>query len=118
MHGDLTLGRAIRAVRLAGGFKQRELAEVLDVTHTYISHLEADRREPSVRLLRTISAALNAPPGLFLSLALWADMPEKDRGPYRQIFESLVELASLSARPAPDGGTTPRLEGSWQGFAD
>ena len=67
MHGDMTLGRAVRAVRLAGGFKQRELAEVVDVTHMYISHLEADRLVPSVRLLRRISEALNAPPGRILS---------------------------------------------------
>ncbi len=95
MEQDLTLGGAIRELRRASGFKQRELAGALGVSTTYISHLEADRREPSVRLLRNIADVLKAPPGLLLAVALWIDMPEQDRAPYRPIFQSLLRLASV-----------------------
>ena len=102
MRGELTLGGAIRELRKVSGIKQRDLAVTLDVSPTYLSHLEADRREPSLRLLRELSMALGAPPGLFLALALWADMPDADRAPYQPIFASLLQLAAGSRVAAPE----------------
>lgn len=113
MDGEVTLGRAIREVRMASGWKQKQLAEAIGVTHTYVCHLEADRREPSVRLLRSISDVLGAPPGLFLALALWADMPDKERAEYRPIFNSLISLASLSGHARPEAPGRLHSQDPW-----
>jgi transcriptional regulator with XRE-family HTH domain len=43
------------------GLKQRELADRLPVTATYLSHLENDRVEPSIKLLKKIADELNTP---------------------------------------------------------
>lgn len=47
-----TIGTYLRSERARVGLSQREMAERLGVSHTYISHLEADRRIPSMELLQ------------------------------------------------------------------
>jgi transcriptional regulator with XRE-family HTH domain len=48
----IRFGKTIRKLRAEHGLKQRELAARLSVTPTYLSHLEHDRVEPSIRLLK------------------------------------------------------------------
>ena len=100
---QLTLGTALRRLRGASGLSQRELAHLLEVDPSYVSHLESGRRDPSVRLLRQLATHLGVPPGLLLALALWADMPDADKGEYRSIVESLVNLATAAQLKLPLG---------------
>jgi transcriptional regulator with XRE-family HTH domain len=92
----LTLGEAIRRLRMAGGLSQRQLAAKLETDPTYLSHIEAGRREPSISLLRNFAKQLDIPPGLLLSVALWADLPPTHREQFRPILEKLLELGSES----------------------
>ena len=92
----LTIGRAIRTLRTASGLRQKELADRVSVDPTYISHLEADRREPSLALLRAISRALDIPPGLILSVALWTDLPTEQKDLYRNIIRELIEISATA----------------------
>jgi transcriptional regulator with XRE-family HTH domain len=91
----LTLGSAIRRLRSAGGLTQKQLAERLSVNSSYISHLEADRKEPSLELLRNLAQSLDVPPGVLLAILLWVELPAEDRDLYEPIFESLVALAEV-----------------------
>ncbi|MBK6422341.1 MAG: helix-turn-helix transcriptional regulator [Gemmatimonadetes bacterium] len=92
-----SLGEAIRRLRLAGGYTQKELAERVDSDPTYLSHVESGRREPSLTLLRTLARELKVPPGLLLAVALWSDLPPSQKRRYRPILDKLV---SLGAGPA------------------
>lgn len=93
---ELTVGEAIRILRQASGLRQNELAARVSVDPTYISHLEADRREPSLGLLKEISRALEVPSGLILAVALWADLPALEKDRYSVVIRNLVETAEAS----------------------
>lgn len=55
------LGERIRSVRKSKGFKLGDLAEITDLSSSYISQLERGLIEPSLTSLRKISNALNIP---------------------------------------------------------
>jgi transcriptional regulator with XRE-family HTH domain len=54
----MTVGDRIRDRRVALGISQRDLA-VDGVSYTYISRLEANRRQPSVKALRQLARRLD-----------------------------------------------------------
>lgn len=60
------LGRLLRAERAAAGLSLRELAERTQVSNAYLSQLERGLHEPSLRVLRAITAALGVPLGSLL----------------------------------------------------
>lgn len=90
----LTLGGAIKRLRQVAGLTQRALAAQLDIDPSYLSHLEANRREPSVQLLRQIAGALSVPSGFLLALTLWVDLPPTDRATYQPIIDKLMAIAT------------------------
>jgi transcriptional regulator with XRE-family HTH domain len=90
----LTLGSALKRLRQAAGLTQRELSERLDVDSTYLSHLEADRKEPSMTLLKSMAAVLEIPPGLLLATAMWVDLPPDQRARFEPMMAKLLEMAS------------------------
>jgi len=53
------LGAFIRAQRKLADLSLRELAELTDVSNPYLSQLERGLHQPSVRVLKSIAAALN-----------------------------------------------------------
>ena len=55
------LGERIRNARKAKGFKLGDLAEITELSSSYISQLERGLIEPSLTSLRKISNALNIP---------------------------------------------------------
>lgn len=93
MH-TLTLGSALKRLRQAAGMTQRELSQRLDVDSTYLSHLEADRKEPSVSLLKNVAAVLEVPVGLLLATAMWVDLPEDARVQFEPIIRKLLDVTA------------------------
>ena len=53
-----TFGARLRLTRTAAGLTQEAVARVLEIPTTSLSHWETGRREPSLRNLRKLSAAL------------------------------------------------------------
>ncbi len=53
------IGNAIKNARSFAGFTQERLAELVNVSPTYIRHLETGRRTPSVTILYDIAINLN-----------------------------------------------------------
>ncbi|HEV8650855.1 MAG TPA: helix-turn-helix transcriptional regulator [Actinomycetes bacterium] len=53
------LGAFIRTQRKLADLSLRELAEMTDVSNPYLSQLERGLHQPSVRVLKSIAAALN-----------------------------------------------------------
>jgi transcriptional regulator with XRE-family HTH domain len=67
----MNFGEKLRDLRKASGYSQRELAELLDVSFTYLSKLENNRmdRPPSEELIRKMAKELNANADELLVLA-------------------------------------------------
>lgn len=53
------VGPAVRALREQAGFSQEELADRAELDRTYISGIERGRRNPSVKSLQRVVAALD-----------------------------------------------------------
>jgi transcriptional regulator with XRE-family HTH domain len=63
MEGDLqrTVGRNLRAYRLARGYSQEAFAEVLGVHRTYMGGLERGERNLTLRSLERLAERLEMP---------------------------------------------------------
>ena len=57
------LGRNLQRLRKAKGWSQEELAFEAGLHRTYISGIERGARNPTVKSLETLSAALGVEPG-------------------------------------------------------
>jgi XRE family transcriptional regulator, regulator of sulfur utilization len=66
----MTVGYAIRALRASAGFTQKTFAEQLEISPTYLSLIERDRREPTLRLLRRMAKHLGFPATVLFAVAL------------------------------------------------
>ena len=99
----LSLGRAMKHIRVLAGRSQRDLAEQLGVDPTYISHLEKDRRDPSVKFLRRFAAISEVSVAALIAVALWADLDENERAAFRPLMSSLLRLSTAPAARIPGG---------------
>lgn len=75
-----SFGALLQSARKARGLSQSALAEKLGVNATYISHLEHDRREPSVMLLRLMGRVLDVSPVVLFRPLAERPTKEDDRG--------------------------------------
>ncbi len=82
--------------------QQRELADVLEVDPTYISHLEKDRRDPSVRFLRRFASANRIPSASLLVVALWSELDPTQREAFRPLLSSIVRLTAAVGQHEAD----------------
>lgn len=88
-------GRLFKRLRQASGLSQKDLAARVSIDPSYLSHLEAGRREPSIQLVRSLADELKVPAGLLLALLIWSDLPPEQKSTYQSAVENLIELASL-----------------------
>ncbi|MFT3741616.1 MAG: helix-turn-helix transcriptional regulator [Gammaproteobacteria bacterium] len=68
--GELTLGKAIRAIRLGEDIKQSDFAKMIHVTQSYLSDLENDRKEVSPQKAAEIARILGYSEKQFIRLAV------------------------------------------------
>jgi transcriptional regulator with XRE-family HTH domain len=97
MSTEVNIGRAIKLLRVSGGLKQLELAERVKVSPNHLSLVEAGRKEPSLSLLRRISAALDVP----LAFLVWEstdqdkNLPAEERHVTLKLKEALLDFERL-----------------------
>lgn len=53
------LGRRVRSLRVAEGWSQERLAEQADLDRSYLAGIEAGARNPSLKALEKLAAALS-----------------------------------------------------------
>ena len=97
----MNYGLAIRIVRTARGLTKAQLAQRLSIGASYLSLIEAEKREPSLKVLEEISTALHVPPHL---LALLASDPgdlddPKNAERIAELARSLVRLLVSGNQP-------------------
>ncbi len=66
----LTLGKAIRAIRLTEDYKQTEFAKLLHISPSYLCDLENNRKEVSPQKAAEFAELLNQSKKQFIRLAL------------------------------------------------
>lgn len=75
----MDLGLAIKSIRKQRGLKQNQLAELCDITPSYLSQIENNIKEPNLSALKNISSKLGVPLPILFFLSLDDDdiKPEK-----------------------------------------
>jgi len=94
----MTLGTAVKRLRAAAGFNQKEFAARLDVSPSYLSQIESDRREPTIPLVRRMAAELGLPSVILFAAALSrpSELPDAQRSALTAIMDQLVEAAGMN----------------------
>lgn len=82
-----SLGRTVRRLRDASNLTQQDLADAVGISASHIAHIESDRRDPSLRVLREVSRAVEVWPGLLLAAFLQAEMPWA----LRPVFDAFLD---------------------------
>lgn len=108
------LGEFIRAQRKLAELSQRELAKIAQVSDGYVSQLERGMHEPTVKVLRSIAAALDIRANTMMRYAGWledAGHDGDDAGPLD------VELA-IKADSQLSGQQKQALLSVYRGFIE
>lgn len=85
--------RGLKSLRESAGLSQRQLALRAGIDPSYVCHLEAGTREPSLTAIEKLSAALSIPPGVFLlACGDQGDLVGMSPAQGRQIAKLLQEL--------------------------
>lgn len=69
----MNLGNAIKLCRTQKNMNQAELAELADISVSYLSLLERGKRDPNFSTVQNIAAALNVPFSILMFLAAEKD---------------------------------------------
>lgn len=82
----MKLGETIARIRRRRGLLQTELAERSGISATYLSQIENDKKDPTLSVLRAISAELDVPlPIIFFTALERRDVPAEKR----EVFDML-----------------------------
>lgn len=94
----MTLGAAIKRLRAAAGWSQKDFAEQLEISPSYLSLIEADRREPTIPLVRRMAEKLGVPAVILFAAALEPRTPPEGEAAklLSDVLETLVEAARAS----------------------
>ena len=65
----MNLGKAIKLCRTQKNMSQAELAALVDLSVSYISLLERNKRDPNISTVKGIANALNVPLSILMFLA-------------------------------------------------
>ena len=66
----MNIAGAIKKCRLRSGLEQQELARRADISASYLSLIEAGKREPTLATIRRVAGELNVPVDLLFLLSV------------------------------------------------
>ena len=93
--------KAFRVIRAAFGLKQAELAARMPITASQLSLIESGKRQPSLRVVNALAAAVGVPGALVSLLATpSADMSSKPDAEISDLARALLRLL-VSAKEDP-----------------
>lgn len=91
----MDLGGAIKAQRKKIGINQGELAKLCDITQSYLSMIEKNKKEPNLATLKILSKNLGIPtPILFFMSLDESDIPDTKKDAYNVVSDSLESLVN------------------------
>lgn len=85
----MDISKALKELRKQTVFTQKEFADKLGITQTYLSLLESGKKTPSMDLVQVYSQLMKMP----LAVILWRSVNEKDVHPSKKkAFKELKPL--------------------------
>ena len=94
----MTIGERIKQARKAKGLKQKELAEMLEVSNGAIQQWENGKRSPKLETIRKIASALDVDVYSLLGEPRPTTPTDHTESRLNQLMEECGELISASAR--------------------
>ena len=82
----MDLGKAIKQLRKQKNYNQKQFCDIVEITQTYLSLLENNKRKPSMEVLEKIASKLETP----FAVLLWFTLDSTDVEPRKlEMFELL-----------------------------
>lgn len=97
----LTLGSTVRRLRHQADLTQEQLAERIEISPSYLSHIESDRREPRIDVLRRLAQELPVWPGLLLGAVVQTEMPEELRPAFERFVGDVLRASNSTQLALP-----------------
>ncbi len=105
----MTIGRTIKHLRTAADQSQGQLARALDVTSSYLSLVEHDKREPSLSFLKQAAKHFEVPVGLF---RFQEEQSRRLNSPHREAFDEIYNTLIQYVMTRKASNTSSRKRGS------
>ncbi len=91
----MDIGETLRGLRKRKGLSQKKLAELTNISPTYISQIENGKRNPTIEIFEVIGKVLNVP---FPIISFWSldidSIPKEKRKDYLRIEPALKAMLS------------------------
>lgn len=97
----VTLGSTVRRLRHEADLTQEQLAERIEISPSYLSHIESDRREPRIEVLRRLAQELPVWPGLLLGAVVQTEMPEELRSAFERFVGDVLRASDSTQLALP-----------------
>ncbi len=90
----MKVGSVIQDIRRKKNIAQGDLAKQLNLSQTYLSQIEGDKKIPSMEVLEAISAALEIPVYylMFKGLEVEKDIVEEKRDAYQKLSPAITSM--------------------------
>lgn len=89
----MNIGAVIKNLRKDKGISQGDFAKRCDITQTYLSLIEGNKKDPSISKLKEISNQLQTPLNAILLLSLEReDVPDNKKDVFDHVETSLKSL--------------------------
>ena len=89
----MDIGSVIKAIRKEKKLKQSELAENCNISVTYLSQIENNKKDPTISKLMEISKSLEIPLPIIFFMALEdIDIPPQKRDFFRQLNPTFMKV--------------------------
>lgn len=96
-----SLGSTVRRLRHEANLTQEQLADRAQISASYLSHIESDRKEPSLQVLRRLARESGVWPGLLLGAMLQTEMPRQLRPVYERFVDDVLQLVDRTQLALP-----------------
>lgn len=99
----MNFGSTIKKLRAANSINQRDLADRLSISSTYLSALENNRKKPSFELLENLGRVFNIPREIIFWELIFSkkDYSEKDKkilNLAREVLESVYDSTAENTK--------------------
>ncbi len=78
----LDIGKVIKSVRMGKRMRQKELSESCNISVTYLSQIENNKKDPTISTLQEISKYLGIP----LPIIFFMSLEDEDIPPHKKEF--------------------------------
>lgn len=102
-----SLGSTVRRLRNEASLTQEQLAERAQISASYLSHIESDRKEPSLKVLRRLAREVGVWPGFLLGAMVQTEMPEQLRPVFDRFVDDVLSTVDRTQLALPLDTETP-----------